>query len=118
MGALRFPVAVWGGWPDYLRRSTAFSLPSVSAQALATAESGSVLPGIVAQPPFSMNLLWSNAWHRWRRCQIGGGHERGGRGRAKGDYPGLDCPLYVAEFQFRYNNRFNDDIFGTAIEGC
>ena len=25
---------------------------------------------------------------------------------------------YVAEFQFRYNNRFNDDIFGTAIEGC
>ena len=24
-------------------------------------------------------------------------------------------PLYVAEFQFRYNNRFNDDIFGTAI---
>lgn len=20
-------------------------------------------------------------------------------------------PLYVAEFQFRYNNRFNDDIF-------
>jgi ISXO2-like transposase domain len=27
-------------------------------------------------------------------------------------------PLYVAEFQFRYNNRFNGDIFGAAIEGC
>jgi hypothetical protein len=26
--------------------------------------------------------------------------------------------LYVAEFQFRYNNRFNADIFGTAIAGC
>lgn len=26
--------------------------------------------------------------------------------------------LYVAEFQFRYNNRFNDDVLGTAIEGC
>jgi hypothetical protein len=26
--------------------------------------------------------------------------------------------LYVAEFQFRYNNRFNDDIFGAAIEGA
>lgn len=27
-------------------------------------------------------------------------------------------PLYIAEFQFRYNNRFDDDIFGTAIERC
>ena len=27
-------------------------------------------------------------------------------------------PLYVAEFQFRYNNRANSDIFGTAIKGC
>ena len=26
--------------------------------------------------------------------------------------------LYVAEFQFRYNNRENADIFGTAIGGC
>lgn len=27
-------------------------------------------------------------------------------------------PLYVAEFQFRYNNRDNPDIFGAAIAGC
>jgi transposase-like protein len=27
-------------------------------------------------------------------------------------------PLYVAEFQFRYNNRTNADIFGAAISGC
>ncbi len=27
-------------------------------------------------------------------------------------------PLYVAEFQFRYNNRMNADIFGTAITRC
>ena len=26
--------------------------------------------------------------------------------------------FYVAEFQFRYNNRNNPDIFGTAIAGC
>ena len=27
-------------------------------------------------------------------------------------------PLYVAEFQFRYNNRSNPDIFGATIGGC
>ena len=27
-------------------------------------------------------------------------------------------PLYVAEFQFRYNNRENADIFGAAVSGC
>ena len=27
-------------------------------------------------------------------------------------------PLYVAEFEFRYNNRSNPDIFGEAIRGC
>lgn len=27
-------------------------------------------------------------------------------------------PLYIAEAQFKYNNRLNDDIFGEAIRGC
>jgi hypothetical protein len=27
-------------------------------------------------------------------------------------------PLYVAEFQFRYNNRLNPDTFREAIRGC
>ena len=27
-------------------------------------------------------------------------------------------PLYVAAFQFRYNNRKNAEIFETAIQGC
>jgi transposase-like protein/IS1 family transposase len=27
-------------------------------------------------------------------------------------------PLYVAEFEFRYNNRKNSDIFGAAVEAC
>ena len=27
-------------------------------------------------------------------------------------------PLYVAEFQFRYNNRMTDDIFGVAVAAC
>jgi hypothetical protein len=27
-------------------------------------------------------------------------------------------PLYVAEFEWRYNNRKNPDIFSAAIAGC
>ncbi len=27
-------------------------------------------------------------------------------------------PLYLAEFQFRFNNRKNADIFGKAVAGC
>ena len=27
-------------------------------------------------------------------------------------------PLYIAEFEFRYNNRQNTDIFGEAIARC
>jgi transposase-like protein len=27
-------------------------------------------------------------------------------------------PLYLAEFQFRFNNRKEADIFGKAIAGC
>ncbi len=27
-------------------------------------------------------------------------------------------PLYLAEFQFRHNNRNNEDIFGEAVAGC
>jgi transposase-like protein len=27
-------------------------------------------------------------------------------------------PLYLAEFQFRHNNRQNPDIFGSAVAGC
>jgi ISXO2-like transposase domain len=29
-----------------------------------------------------------------------------------------DLPLYVAEVQFRYNNRENANIFVEAIKGC
>jgi len=27
-------------------------------------------------------------------------------------------PLYLAEFQFRFNNRKNPDMFGEVIAGC
>ncbi len=32
--------------------------------------------------------------------------------------PVISCRLYVAEFEFTYNNRENADIFGQAIKGC
>ena len=41
-----------------LRSSQVLDMPSVSAQALATAESGDVLPIIVAQPPLAMKSPW------------------------------------------------------------
>ena len=34
------------------------------------------------------------------------------------DVPKIYAAPYVTEFQFRYNDRFNPDIFGTAISGC
>ncbi|CAN5688852.1 hypothetical protein BH10PSE6_BH10PSE6_47980 [soil metagenome] len=27
-------------------------------------------------------------------------------------------PLYFAEFQFRYNDRGNDNVFAEAVRGC
>jgi hypothetical protein len=47
-------------------------------------------------------------WSIFKRGIVGSFH------RVSRKYMGL----YVAEFQFRYNNRMNADIFGTAIEGC
>jgi hypothetical protein len=36
----------------------------------------------------------------------------------KGDFVASVRLSHIAEFQFRYNNRENTDIFGTAIDGC
>ena len=47
-------------------------------------------------------------WSIFKRGVVGTFH------KVSGKY----LPLYAAEFQFRYNNRFNSDIFDTAISGC
>jgi hypothetical protein len=47
-------------------------------------------------------------WSIFKRGVMGTFHKMSGK----------YMPLYVAEFQFRYNNRDNADIFGTAIAGC
>jgi hypothetical protein len=44
-----------------------------------------------------------------------------GEGRHQGSYHKISAkylPLYVTEFQFHYNNRKNEDIFGADIRGC
>jgi hypothetical protein len=52
--------------------------------------------------------------HEVRPCGPVGGVSVRNRPRISRKY----MPLYVAEFQFRYNNRHNPDIFGAAIKGC
>ncbi len=47
-------------------------------------------------------------WRIFKRCIVGS-FPQGQR---------QENALYVAEFQFRYNNRLNDGIFGTAIAGA
>jgi hypothetical protein len=68
------------------------------------------------------------AWHAAHRYVIGAVHTNTIEGfwsifkrGLVGSYHKVSrkyLPLYVAEFQFRYNNRENPDIFGTAIKQC
>src|SRR6185437_10344103 len=68
------------------------------------------------------------SWHAAHRYVIGAVHTNTIEGfwsifkrSIDGSYHKVSAkylPLYIAECQFKYNNRFNDDIFGTAIAGC
>jgi transposase-like protein len=68
------------------------------------------------------------SWHAAKRYVIGAVHTNTIEGfwsifkrSIVGSYHKVSTkylPLYIAECQFKYNNRFNDDIFGTAIEGA
>lgn len=68
------------------------------------------------------------SWHAAKRYVIGAVHTNTIEGfwsifkrGIVGSYHKVSAkylPLYVAEFQFRYNNRDNPDIFGTAVAGC
>jgi transposase-like protein len=53
-------------------------------------------------------ITWKNFWSLLKRGVIGTYHH------VSKKY----LPLYLAELQFRFNNRNNDDIFGEAIGGC
>ncbi len=47
-------------------------------------------------------------WSLFKRSIVGSFHKVSAK----------HLPLYVAEAQFRYNNRLNPDIFGEAIRGA
>ena len=57
--------------------------------------------------PFTLNTI-EGFWSLIKRGMVGTFH------KVSKKY----LPLYVAEFEFRYNNRGNPDIFGTAIGRC
>jgi ISXO2-like transposase domain len=59
-------------------------------------------------PPTARSNTIEGFWSIFKRGVVGTFH------KVSAKY----MPLYVAEFQFRYNNRMNPDIFGAVIGGC
>jgi transposase-like protein len=65
-----------------------------------------------AQGEYVVGALHTNTiegfWSLFKRSVVGSYH------KVSRKY----LPLYIAEAQFKYNNRHNEDVFGAAIAGC
>jgi IS1 family transposase/transposase-like protein len=83
----------WTGYSDYLRKFPHASVNHRKHQYVVGAVHTNTIEGF---------------WSIFKRGIVGSFH------KVSAKY----MPLYVAEFQFRYNNRMNSDIFGAVIEGC
>jgi transposase-like protein len=83
----------WVGYSDYLRRYNHATVDHSKHQYVVGAVHTNTIEGF---------------WSIFKRGVVGTFHKMSAK----------YMPLYVAEFQFRYNNRFNPDMFGTAIAGC
>lgn len=83
----------WTGYSDYLRQYPHASVDHSKHQYVVGAVHTNTIEGF---------------WSIFKRGVVGTFHKMSAK----------YMPLYVAEFQFRYNNRFNPDMFGTAIAGC
>lgn len=83
----------WPGYSDYLRQYPRFAVDHHKHQYVIGAVHTNTIEGF---------------WSIFKRGVVGRFHKMSAK----------YMPLYVAEFQFRYNNRFNPDIFGTAVAGC
>ena len=83
----------WPGYSDYLRRFPHAKVDHHRKQYVVGAVHTNTIEGF---------------WSIFKRGIVGTFHKMSAK----------YMPLYVAEFQFRYNNRFNPDMFDTAIAGC
>jgi transposase-like protein len=83
----------WVGYSDYLRRFPHEKVDHSKHQYVVGAVHTNTIEGF---------------WSIFKRGVVGTFH------KVSAKY----LPLYAAEFQFRYNNRMNPDMFGTAIAGC
>ena len=83
----------WPGYSDYLRQYPHATVDHHAKQYVVGAVHTNTIEGF---------------WSIFKRGVVGTFHKMSAK----------YMPLYVAEFQFRYNNRFNPDMFGTAIAGC
>jgi hypothetical protein len=83
----------WPGYSDYLRHMPHHMVDHSSNQYVVGAVHTNTIEGF---------------WSIFKRGVVGTFHKMSAK----------YMPLYVAEFQFRYNNRMNPDMFGKAIAGC
>jgi hypothetical protein len=83
----------WVGYSDYLRRFHHEKVDHSKHQYVVGAVHTNTIEGF---------------WSIFKRGVVGTFH------KVSAKY----LPLYAAEFQFRYNNRMNPDMFGSAIAGC
>jgi hypothetical protein len=83
----------WPGYSDYLRRFPHGVVDHSRHQYVVGAIHTNTIEGF---------------WSIFKRGVVGTFHKMSAK----------YMPLYVAEFQFRYNNRSNPDMFGSAIAGC
>jgi ISXO2 transposase-like protein/transposase-like zinc ribbon protein len=83
----------WPGYSDYLRHYPHAKVDHHAHQYVVGAVHTNTIEGF---------------WSIFKRGVVGTFHKMSAK----------YMPLYVAEFQLRYNNRSNPDMFGTAIAGC
>jgi transposase-like protein len=95
----------WPGYSDYLAKYPHATVDHHKKQYIVGAVHTNTIEGFWSI--FKRGVV-GTFWSIFKRGVVGTFH------KVSAKY----MPLYVAEFQFRYNNRTNPDIFGAVIGGC